>query len=105
MVVSQCPQCQTELLEGAVSCPQCGAAIPAAAPVSFAPAFMGIALFVVVLLVCEWLEVLWPVALTGIALLGFIIFKYGKLAYVAPVAPTPKMEAEVPVGQLLEKVE
>lgn len=103
--MSVCPQCQAQLPEGATSCPACGAAIPTTARVDLFPAIAGGFIFVVVLLSCEWLEVLWPVIVVGVTYLAFLVYKYGKLAYVAPALPAPKMEAEVPVSELLEKVE
>jgi hypothetical protein len=105
MAVTKCPQCQAELSEGSTVCPVCGSSITVAQPVNVAPAFAGAAIFVVVLLLCEWIQVIWPVALTGVAYLSFLVFKYGKLAYVAPVPSPAKIEAEIPVGMLLEKVE
>ena len=106
MPATPCSKCQAEIPEDAVQCPACGAAVVKKnGPVSPAPAFAGITLFVVVLLISEWVQSYLPTAIAGILLLAFLVVKYGKLAYVQPAPPQAKIEAEVPVAQLLEKVE
>ncbi len=105
MAASLCSQCQAELPQGVAQCPNCGLTISVVQSVDFAPAFAGAALFVVVLLICEWLQVVWPVALGGVALLVFLVVRYGRLAYVPPAPRPVTIEAEVPVEKLLEKVE
>ena len=104
MLPPHCPNCQAEIPAGAETCSACGARLDETR-VNVVPAMAGAALFISVLLVCEWIHLFWPVTVVGALYLVFLVFQYGKLAFVATPDPPPEIKTEVPVGQLLEKIE